>query len=79
MTPEESGQLCLMSCIFGDNGDIFFPKLSEKLNLVSLSEIAIKFIKIKGYEPYMCNDEQEARALAKTLPEKGEVAIFGYN
>lgn len=77
MTPEESGQLCLMSCIFGDNGDIFFPKLSEKLNLVSLSEIAIKFIKIKGYEPYMCNDEQEARALAKTLPEKGKWPFLG--
>ena len=77
MTPEESGQLCLMSCIFGDNGDIFFPKLSEKLNLVSLSEIAIKYIKIKGYEPYMCNNEQEARALAKTLPEKGKWPFLG--
>jgi FlaA1/EpsC-like NDP-sugar epimerase len=77
MTPEESGQLCLMSCIFGDNGDIFFPKLNEKFNLVSLSEIAIKYIKIKGYEPYMCDDEQEARALAKTLPEKGKWPFLG--
>ena len=77
MTPEESGQLCLMSCVFGGNRDIFFPKLSEKLNLLSLSEIAIKYIKMKGYEPHICNDEQEARALAKTLPEKGKWPFLG--
>ena len=77
ITPNESGQLCLMSCIFGGNGDIFFPKLSENLNLVSLSEIAMKYIKFRGYEPYECDDEEEARLLAKTLPEKGKWPFLG--
>ena len=50
-----------MSCIFGDNRDIFFPKLSEHLHLISFSDIAIKYLKNKGYEPYICKDEDEAR------------------
>ena len=29
VTPQESGELCLMSCLLGENRDIFFPKLSE--------------------------------------------------
>ena len=39
VTPQESGELCLMSCIFGENRDIFFPKLSEVLHLISFSDI----------------------------------------
>ena len=35
VTPKESGELCLMSCIFGENRDIFFPKLSEELHLIT--------------------------------------------
>ena len=40
VTPKESGELCLMSCIFGGNRDIFFPKLSEELHLISFADIA---------------------------------------
>ena len=72
VTPQESGELCLMSCIFGENRDIFFPKLSEQLNLISFSDIAIKYLENLGYEPYLCKDEDEARALAKTLPQEGK-------
>lgn len=61
VTPKESGELCLMSCIFGENRDIFFPKLSEKLHLISFADIAVKYLQTKGYEPYICNDENEAR------------------
>ena len=70
MTPEESGQLCLMSCLLGDNRDIFFPKLSESLHLITFAEIAEKYLRARGYEPYLCKDEDEARSLVKTLPEK---------
>ncbi len=70
--PKESGELCLMSTIFGENRDIFFPKLSENLHLITFSDIAIRYLKSIGYEPYLCNDEEEARYLAKTLPEKGQ-------
>jgi FlaA1/EpsC-like NDP-sugar epimerase len=72
VTPQESGELCLMSCIFGENRDIFFPKLSENLHLISFADIAVKYLKEKGYEPYLCRDEDEARALAKTLPQEGK-------
>jgi len=72
VTPQESGELCLMSCIFGENRDIFFPKLSEDLDLISFADIAVKYLKEKGYEPYLCEDEDEARELVKTLPQEGK-------
>lgn len=72
LTPKESGELCLMSCIFGDNRDIFFPKLSESLHLITFAEIAEKYIRLRGYIPYYCESEQEARTLMASLPEKGK-------
>ena len=71
VTPKESGELCLMSCIFGENRDIFFPKLSDSLHLISFAEIAVKYLKQIGYEPFLCETEDEARKLAKSLPDKG--------
>jgi FlaA1/EpsC-like NDP-sugar epimerase len=72
VTPKESGELCLMSCIFGENRDIFFPRLSESLHLISFAEIAIKYLQQLGYEPYLCESEDEARLLAETLPAQGK-------
>ncbi len=59
--PKESGELCLMSCIFGENRDIFFPKLSEQLHLITFAEIAERYLKEKGLEPFLCSTEDEAR------------------
>lgn len=61
VTPQESGELCLMSCLLGENRDIFFPKLSEQLHLTTFSDIAEQYLKNLGYEPYHCSTEQEAR------------------
>ena len=61
-----------MSCIFGENRDIFFPKLSVNLHLITFADIAVKYLQNLGYEPYLCKDEDEARELAKTLPSKGK-------
>ena len=61
VTPQESGELCLMSCLLGENRDIFFPKLSEQLHLTTFSDIAERYIENLGYEPYHCSTEQEAR------------------
>lgn len=72
VTPKESGELCLMSCVFGGNRDIFFPKLSESLHLITFADIAVKYLEGKGFKPYLCSDEDEARELAKTLPEEGQ-------
>ena len=72
VTPQESGELCLMSCIFGDNRDIFFPKLSESLHLITFADIAVKYLKQRGFEPYLCDTEDEARELVNTLPQTGQ-------
>ncbi len=72
VTPQESGELCLMSCIFGENRDIFFPKLSENLHLITFADIAVKYLENLGYEPFLCDTEDEARELAKTLPLQGK-------
>ncbi|WP_179008432.1 UDP-N-acetylglucosamine 4,6-dehydratase [Winogradskyella forsetii] len=70
ITPKESGELCLLSCLFGENNDIFFPKLNENLQLTSFVDIAKKYIESLGYEPHLCKDENEARLLTKTLAQK---------
>lgn len=67
VTPKESGELCLMSCIFGENRDVFFPKLSESLHLISFADIAVKYLAELGYEAYPCSTEQEARDNADSL------------
>lgn len=61
VTPQESGELCLMSCIFGETGDIFFPKLSEDLHLITFADIAVKYLESKGLAPHLSNSEEEAR------------------
>ena len=70
VTPQESGELCLMSCIFGENRDVFFPKLNEKLHLITFADIAVKYLAELGYEPYLCQTEAEARSLMTTLPQQ---------
>lgn len=67
VTPKESGELCLMSCIFGENRDIFFPKLSENLHLISFADIAVKYLAEIGYEPHLCETEEEARSNVDAL------------
>jgi FlaA1/EpsC-like NDP-sugar epimerase len=61
VTPQESGELCLMSCLLGENRDIFFPKLSESLDLTRFSDIAVRYLTMLGYEPVECASEDEAR------------------
>ena len=67
VTPQESGELCLLSGLLGENRDIFFPKLSEHLHLIKFSDIAQRYLREKSYEPFICNSEQEARDLVDKL------------
>ena len=76
LTPKESGELCLMSGIFGENRDVFFPKLNKEVHLISFSEIAIKYLNQVGYEPYLCSSEEEARRLVQTLPDERKWPCF---
>lgn len=67
VTPQESGELCLASCLLGDNRDIFFPKLSEQLDLTRFSDIAVRYLESLGYEASECASENEARNRAPEL------------
>jgi FlaA1/EpsC-like NDP-sugar epimerase len=67
VTPQESGELCLMSCLLGENRDIFFPKLSEHLHLITFAEIAVKYLAQLGFEAHPCATEDEARTRVEEL------------
>jgi FlaA1/EpsC-like NDP-sugar epimerase len=72
VSPKESGELCLMSCLLGNNREIFFPKLSEKLHLVTFDEIARRYLRKMGYEAVECESEDEARNSVDRLSRKGK-------
>jgi FlaA1/EpsC-like NDP-sugar epimerase len=67
ITPQESGELCLMSCLLGENRDIFFPKPGEQLDPLTFSAIAARYLAALGFEAYECATEDEARARAPEL------------
>ncbi|MBK8502207.1 MAG: polysaccharide biosynthesis protein [Saprospiraceae bacterium] len=63
VSPEESGELCLLASILGKPGEIFFPQLGIG-SMKTFSAIAIEFLEAWGYEPFFCSSEDEARQLA---------------
>ena len=60
VSPIEAGQICLLSCILGKSGEIFFPKLSSS-QMMTFSEIAIQLLSSLGLEPLICASEHEAK------------------
>jgi len=66
VSPQESGQICLMACILGQSGDIFFPKLEDE-QMMNFKDITIAFLKTLGYETMICGSEEEARYEATRL------------
>jgi len=79
VTPQESGELCLLSGLLGNNRDIFFPKLSEKLHLITFSEIAVSYLRERGYEAYECESESEARDRAEELIANKQWPCYFFN
>ncbi|MDR1418995.1 MAG: UDP-N-acetylglucosamine 4,6-dehydratase, partial [Treponema sp.] len=76
VTPQESGVLCLMSCLLGENRDIFFPKLDYDSNLVTFSEIAERFLDRLGYEAVKYETEEEARRSVRDLKAKKKYPVY---
>lgn len=66
VSPEESGQICLLSCILGENRAIFFPKL-EEAQMMTFDGIARELLKIHGYEVFECSSDAEAVDQAEEL------------
>ena len=61
VTPEQSGQICLLATFLGDTGNIFFPKLDFHKDQIYFKEIALDFLKNNGFEPELTNSEKEAK------------------
>ncbi len=72
VTPGESGKLCLLSCLLGDNRDVFFPKLSEKLHLITFESIARHYLASLGLEAFPCETEEIARNSVEQLSREGK-------
>ncbi|MBD5224017.1 MAG: UDP-N-acetylglucosamine 4,6-dehydratase [Bacteroidales bacterium] len=68
---EESGQICMLACILGKSGEVFFPKLEEK-QMKTFSSICDLFIKEMGYNKLECHTDMEAKEIAahQTLADK---------
>lgn len=66
VSPEESGQICMLACILGKTGEIFFPKLGEE-QMLTFSSICDEFVKAEGFDKVECNDDNEARRYASQM------------
>ena len=79
VTQQEAGELCLMSGILGKNRDIFFPKLDERLHLISFSDIAIRYLNSFGYKVVECESENEARKNSNDLIRQKKWPCYFFN
>ena len=61
VTPEQSGQICLLATFLGETGNIFFPKLDFHKDQIYFKEIALDFLKENGFEPELVQSEKEAK------------------
>ena len=66
VSPEESGQICMLACILGKPGEVFFPKLGED-QMLTFSSICDGFVKANGFEKDPCATDEEAKRKAATL------------
>jgi len=75
VSPEESGQICMLACMLGNSGEIFFPKLADE-EMVYFKEVTIDFFKELGREIVECNSDNEAKALASKMTEISPYPVY---
>ena len=66
VSPEESGQICMLACILGNGGEVFFPKLGED-QMLTFSAICDDFVKANGLEKKECSSDAEAKQFAASI------------
>lgn len=66
VSPEESGQICMLACILGKGGEVFFPKLGED-QMLTFSSICDEFVKAEGFDKDLCESDEEAKVKAANL------------
>lgn len=72
VSPEESGQICLLACVLGSNREIFFPRLDE-VQMMSFDKIATDLLYEYGYTPYYCTNDNEAIEKSSELKNGGKL------
>ena len=78
MSPEESGQICLLSCILGENREIFIPKL-EEAQMMTFDAIGTELLKAHGYEVLACSSDEEAIEKAEDLKNGSKLYPVHYS
>ena len=66
VSPEESGQICMLACILGNGGEVCFPKLGED-QMLTFSTICDDFVKSEGFQKKECNNDEEAKHYASQM------------
>ncbi len=61
VTPEQSGQICLLATFLGESGNIFFPKLDFHKHQIFFKDIALDFLRKNNFEPELVHSEKEAK------------------
>ena len=67
VSPEESGQICMLACILGHSGEVFFPKLGEE-QMLTFSSICDEFVKAEGFNKKECVNDEGAKQYAYQMP-----------
>lgn len=75
VSPEESGQICLLACILGRSGEIFFPKLEEE-NMKRFSDICDDFVRENGLEKVAFESDAEARINSADVYSRGGCPVY---
>lgn len=75
VSPEESGEICLLTCILGNSGDIYFPKLNEN-QLVNFKSITEDFFKYLNKDIKICKSEREAKEIALNLSDNSSYPVY---
>ncbi len=79
VSPEESGQICMLACILGKGGEVFFPKLGEE-QMLTFSSICDDFVKAEGFKKINCSSDEEAKRYASSMSYDSDtypVVYFG--
>lgn len=71
ISPEEAGQICMLACILGKGGEIFFPKLGEE-QMLTFSSICDDFVKVEGFTKLVCKNDSEAKRYAANMSYDSE-------
>jgi FlaA1/EpsC-like NDP-sugar epimerase len=78
VSPAESGDICMLTCMLGNSGEIFFPKFDESM-LTSFYDVTHKFLQQAGYVMKECSTEEQAKDLAAAMkPGEKQYPVYTF-